>query len=63
MDDIERTILTYIKENGKASRSELEKYTQKSRGTVIKRLSNLVEKGLIKVRGDIHNPKRVYELL
>ena len=47
---------------GKVSRSELEKYTKKSRGTVINRLNNLMEKGVVKVNGDIHDPTRTYEL-
>lgn len=62
LDEIERGILTCLKENGKVSRSELEKYTKKSRGTVINRLNNLMEKGVVKVNGDIHDPTRTYEL-
>ena len=62
LDDIERQILICIKENGKASRSELEQYTKKSRGTVINRLNKLQERGVIKVNGDIHDPTRTYEL-
>ncbi len=62
LDDVERAIVTCIKENGKASRSELEKYTHKSRGTVINRLNKLLDKGVIKVNGDIHDPRRTYEL-
>ena len=62
LDDVERAIVTCIKENGKASRSELEKYTHKSRGTVINRLNKLLDKGIIKVNGDIHDPRRTYEL-
>lgn len=61
-DEIERKILTCIKENGKVNRSELEKYTKKSRGTVINRLNKLMEKGFVKVNGDIHDPTRAYEL-
>lgn len=62
LDDVEKGILTFFKENGKASRSELEKYTQKSRGTVINRLKKLIERGIIKVNGDIHNPTCAFEL-
>lgn len=62
LDDVEKAIVTCIKENGKASRSELEKYTHKSRGTVINRLNKLLDKGIIKVNGDIHDPRRTYEL-
>ncbi len=62
LDEIERGILTCLKEKGKVSRSELEKYTKKSRGTVINRLNNLMEKGVVKVNGDIHDPTRTYEL-
>ena len=62
LDEIERGILTCLKENGKVSRSELEKYTKKSRGTVINRLNNLMEMGIVKVNGDIHDPTRTYEL-
>lgn len=62
LDDVEKAIVTCIKENGKASRSELEKYAHKSRGTVINRLNKLLDKGIIKVNGDIHDPRRTYEL-
>ena len=62
LDDVEKAIVTCIKENRKASRSELEKYTHKSRGTVINRLNKLLDKGIIKVNGDIHDPRRTYEL-
>lgn len=62
LDEIERGILTCLKENGKVNRSELEKYTKKSRGTVINRLNKLMEKGVVKVNGDIHDPTRTYEL-
>lgn len=63
LDEIERGILTCLKINGKVGRAELEKYTKKSRGTVISRLNNLMEKGIIKVNGDIHDPTRTYELV
>ncbi len=63
LDEIERGILTCLKTNGKVGRAELEKYTKKSRGTVISRLNNLMEKGIIKVNGDIHDPTRTYELV
>ena len=62
LDEIERGILTCLKINGKVGRAELEKYTKKSRGTVISRLNNLMEKGVVKVNGDIHDPTRTYEL-
>lgn len=63
LDDVEKQILTYLKENGKASRAELEGYTNKSRATVTNRLNNLIEKGTIKANGDTHQPMRTYELL
>ena len=56
LDDIEKAIISFISSNDKGSRSELEKYTKKSRGTVIKRLNNLMDKGIITVSGDIHDP-------
>ena len=63
LDDVEEAIVTCMKENGKASRSKLEKYIHKSRGTVISRLNKLLDKGIIKVNEDIHDPKRTYELV
>ena len=63
LDDVEKAIVTCMKENGKTSRSKLEKYTHKSRGTVINRLNKLLDKRIIKVNGDIHDPKRTYELV
>ena len=61
-NDSEKKIMIFIKENGKANRSELETYTQKSRGTVINRINRLIEKNLIQVNGELHNPTRSYEL-
>ncbi len=62
LDEIERGILTCLKENGKVRRSKLEEYTNKSRGTVIERLKNLEKKGVIRVNGDKNDPTRTYEL-
>lgn len=62
MADVEKAIVTCINENGKARRSELEKHTHKSKGTVINRLNKLLDKGIVKVNGDIHDPTRTYEL-
>ncbi|MBF0998288.1 MAG: putative DNA binding domain-containing protein [Lachnospiraceae bacterium] len=63
LDDVEMGILTFIKKNGSTCRSQLEQYTHKSRGTVIKRLNKLMMKGLIKVNGGAHDPTRTYELV
>lgn len=62
LDEVEQKIMTFLKENGRASRSELETYTKKSRGTVINRINRLVEKELIQVKGELHDPTRYYEL-
>ena len=62
-DDVEKAIVTCLKEKGKANRSKLEKYMYESRGTVINRLNKLLDKGIIKVNRDIYNPMRTYELV
>ena len=62
MDNIEKLILTYLKTYGRARRIDLEAYTQKSRGTVLNRLNRLLDRGLIIVVGDNHNPTRTYKL-
>ena len=63
LDDVEKAIVTCMKENGKTSRSKLKKYTHKFRSTVINRLNKLLDQGIVNVNGDIHDPKRTYELV
>lgn len=62
LDEIEKEIIKFLEKNKRASRSELEVCTQKSRGTVVNRVNRLIQKGIVEAKGDIHTPTRTYEL-
>ena len=63
LDDLERQIVAYMTSHGGASRTDLEKHLGKSNRTVIKRINHLMQLGVIKARGDKHDPKRSYEMI
>ncbi|MBQ6504491.1 MAG: putative DNA binding domain-containing protein [Flexilinea sp.] len=61
IDDLEKTIITFISGRGRVGRIEIEKYTHKSTKTVNNRLNHLIELGLVTAIGNKHDPGRVYE--
>ena len=63
MDYIEKSITTYLYNKGASKRSELEKYTHKSDKTVLKRLRNLIAKGIIRANGKENDPNRTYAII
>ena len=62
LDIIERKIILYIANRGKANRKELEKETGKSATTVNKRIKKLIDENLIVRVGDKSDPKHYLEL-
>ena len=62
IDDLEKSIITFISGRSRAGRSEIERYTHKSTKTVNSRLNHLIELGLINAIGNKHDPGRVYEI-
>ena len=63
LDDIERSILTYMMNKGPAKRMELVRYTKKSTGTVSNRLNHLMDIGLVGAHGLKNDPNRTYMIL
>lgn len=63
LDDLERQIVVFMASNMEASRAQLEKLTGRSYRTVTIRLSNLLEKGIIKSNGKKNDPKHSYSLV
>ena len=62
LDDLEREILIYMGSRRAVSRKELEEQTQKSRGTILKRLKHLSDLGIIKQNGRLRDPQHSYSL-
>lgn len=62
LDIIDRRIILYIANRGKANRKELEEETGKSSATVNRRIKNLIEKGIIVRIGDKSDSRHYLEL-
>lgn len=62
LDNVDKKIVLYIANRGKASRKELEEETGKSATTVNKRIKKLIEKDLLIRIGDKNDPKQYLEL-
>ena len=60
LDDLEREILAFMGSRKEVTRAELVKITGKSAVTVISRLNQLMEKGIIHRKGKKHDPSQVY---
>lgn len=63
LDDIERSILTYMMNKGPAKRMDLVRFTGKSAGTVSNRLNHLMDIGLVESHGQKNDPNRTYMIL
>lgn len=63
LDDLERSILTYMVSRKKVTRLELEGHTERSGRTVANRLNHLIELGIIKRNGSKNDPKQTYEII
>lgn len=62
LDNVDRKIVLYVANRGKASRKELEEETGKSATTINKRIKKLIEKDLLVRIGDKNDPKQYLEL-
>ena len=62
LDNVDKKIVLYVANRGKASRKELEEETGKSATTVNKRIKKLIEKDLLIRIGDKNDPKQYLEL-
>lgn len=63
LDELERTILTYLASNKKATRADLCSYTGKAPNTISLRLKKLIDLKIIKRNGRTYDPKQTYELV
>lgn len=63
LDDIERSILTYMMNKGPAKRMDLVRFTGKSASTVSNRLNHLMDIGLVESHGQKNDPNRTYMIL
>lgn len=62
LSDDERKILTFLAGRLHAGSAEIAEYLGRNRATVNKRLKNLMEMGLVKSYGEVHDPTRIYDL-
>ena len=58
LDNVDKKIVLYVANRGKATRKELEEETEKSATTVNKRIKKLIEKDLLVRIGDKNDPKQ-----
>lgn len=63
LDELEKSILTYLGSKKMVTRSELASYTGKSANTISNRLNILLEMNIIKRNGSKFDPKQTYEML
>lgn len=63
LDALERQILTFLFNHGPATRTEITDYTQKSRNTVMNRLNQLMDAGLVEATGPKNDPSRKYQIV
>lgn len=63
IDDLEKDIVTYMMNKGTVRRADLEKFTQKSAGTIRTRLNHLISLNLVKANGKKYDPNLTYEIV
>lgn len=62
LDDIEKSIITFLGSKKSANRAELERITNRSSTTVKGRLNKLIEIDLVKRNGSLTDPRQTYSL-
>ena len=62
LDELEKSILTYLASNKTVTRSELCSYTSKAPNTITARLNHLISLNIIKRNGSKYDPKQTYEM-
>ena len=63
LDDVDHEILAYLASNIKVRKSELVDHTKKSNSTISSHLKTLVDNGLVKPNGGLHDPGRTYSII
>ena len=63
LDELERQIMLCLSEKGVMSKKQLAEYTEKSTRTIQNKLNNLLYLNLIRANGNLHDPKRTYEII
>lgn len=63
LDDVDHEILAYLASNAKVKKSELVNHVKKSSSTISTHLKALVDNGVVKPNGGIHDPGRTYSII
>lgn len=63
LDDVDHEILACLASNTKVKKSELTNHTKKSSSTISSHLKALVENGIVKPNGGLHDPGRTYSII
>ena len=63
LDELEKSILVYMGSKTNVTRAELCAHTNKSNGTVSKRLNNLLDMGIIRRNGNKYDSNHTYSLI
>lgn len=63
LDDTDHQILVFMSERREVTRLELQTQLKRSNGFVTKRLAKLIEMEIVRANGNIHDPKRTYNLI
>ncbi|MBI3967611.1 MAG: Lrp/AsnC family transcriptional regulator [Chloroflexi bacterium] len=61
VDDLDRRIITCLRQNGRQSNTEIARQLSVSEGTVRNRLQRLIGKGIISIVAVMHPPRLGYE--
>lgn len=63
LDDVDHEILAFLASNAKVKKSELVNHTKKSGSTISSHLKILVENGVVRPNGGLHDPGRTYSII
>jgi ATP-dependent DNA helicase RecG len=63
LGDVEHKILVFMSEKKAVTRQELQNHLNRSGAFVTKRLSNLIDMGIVKPNGHTNDPKRTYSIV
>ena len=62
LDELEKSILTYLASRKTVTRAELCTFTSKAPNTISARLNHLIKLNIIKRNGSKYDPKQTYEM-
>jgi ATP-dependent DNA helicase RecG len=63
LSSVDRDIIAYMASNKEVSRSELAHYLKKSDATISNHVKTLINQGLVKANGSVHDPGRTYSIV